>query len=199
MKTIIRKDFLKRRGALTRIEVAAMSRKVIERLLELEEYRKASTIMTYLNFRNEVETTGLVRQAMADGKRVVVPITDLPNRRIIPSLLVNFPEDVEPGPLHILEPKASAVRLCNPALIDLIIVPGVAFDLVGYRLGYGGGFYDRFLPLTKPEAVYVGLSFELQILPRLASNTYDVPVHYVVTEKRMIKITSANRLKLVKN
>jgi 5-formyltetrahydrofolate cyclo-ligase len=189
VKTIIRNDFLKRRGALTRSEVAAMSQKVIERLLGLEEYQKASTIMAYLNFRNEVETTGLVRQAMADGKRVVVPITDLPNRRIIPSLLVRFPEDVEPGPLHILEPKASALRLCNPALIDLVIVPGVAFDLGGYRLGYGGGFYDRFLPLTKPEAVYVGLSFELQILPRLASKSHDVPVHYVLTEKRMIKTT----------
>jgi len=157
-------------------------------LLKLEEYQKASAIMTYLHFRNEVETMGLVRQAISDSKKVAVPFTDLVNRRIMPSLLLRFPEDLEPGPLQILEPKASCLRLCNPALFDLIILPGVAFDLEGNRLGYGGGFYDRFLPLTKAEAVYVGLSFELQVLPRLEHNPHDVPVHYVLTEERMIKI-----------
>jgi 5-formyltetrahydrofolate cyclo-ligase len=188
MKNIIRGDFLKRRSALGPGEVTEKSKMVIKRLLEMEEYRKASAIMTYINFRNEVETTGLIRQAMADGKRVVVPVTDIINHRIIPSLLLKFPEDLELGPLQILEPKASSLRLCNPALIDLVIVPGVAFDLEGYRLGYGGGFYDRFLPLTKPEAVTIGLSFEIQVLPRLVHSHHDIPVSYVLTEDRVIKI-----------
>ncbi|TEB15025.1 putative 5-formyltetrahydrofolate cyclo-ligase [Pelotomaculum sp. FP] len=188
LKGIIRGDLLKRRRALTPGEVAKKSKMVIERLLEMEEYRKASTIMTYLHFRNEVETDGLIRQAMADGKRVVVPATDASHRRIIPSLLVKYPEDLAPGPLQIMEPKASSLRLCNPALIDLVIVPGVAFDLEGNRLGYGGGFYDRFLLLIKPEAVSVGLSFELQVLTRLERRPHDVPVNYLLTEDRVIEI-----------
>ncbi|MDD4238903.1 MAG: 5-formyltetrahydrofolate cyclo-ligase [Desulfotomaculaceae bacterium] len=188
LKSIIRGDLLKCRCALPPGEVARKSKMVIERLLEMEEYQKASAIMTYLHFRNEVETTGLVRQAMADGKRVVVPVTDIFNRRITPSLLVRFPEDLEPGPLRILEPKANSRRLYNPALIDLVIVPGVAFDLEGNRLGYGGGFYDRFLLLIKPEAVSVGLAFELQVLPRLERSPHDIPVNYVLTEDRVIKI-----------
>lgn len=188
LKSIIRGDLLKRRCALTPGEVAEKSKQAINRLLGMAEYQRASAIMTYLDFRNEVETTGLVRRAMADGKRVAVPVTDLANRRIIPSLLVRFTEDLEPGPLQILEPKANSLRLCNPALIDLVIVPGVAFDLEGNRLGYGGGFYDRFLLLTKPEAVFVGLAFELQVLSRLEHSPHDMPVHYVLTEDRVIKI-----------
>lgn len=187
MKSIIRGDLLKLRCALTPGEVSEKSKVVIERLLEMEEYRKASAIMTYVHFRNEVETDGLIRQAMSDGKKVVVPVTDIFNRRIIPSLLVRFPEDLEPGPLKILEPKASSLRLCNPALIDLVVVPGVAFDLEGNRLGYGGGFYDRFLLLTKPEAVSVGLAYELQVLNRLEGSPHDIPVNYVLTEKRVIQ------------
>jgi 5-formyltetrahydrofolate cyclo-ligase len=186
-KNVIRKELLKQRGALTPGEVSKKSRIITGRLLEMEEYRKASFIMTYLHFRNEVETDNLIRQAMADGKRVVVPATDISNRRIIPSLLMRYPDDLEPGPLQIMEPRASCLRLCNPASIDLVIVPGVAFDLEGNRLGYGGGFYDRFLPLTKPEAVSVGLSFEFQVLARLERSPHDIPVDYVLTEDRMIK------------
>jgi 5-formyltetrahydrofolate cyclo-ligase len=173
---------------LTPGEVAKKSKMAIVRLLEMEEYRKASAIMTYLHFRNEVETDGLIRQAMADGKKVVVPVTDISNHRIMPSLLVKYPEDLEPGPLQILEPKASSLCLYNPALIDLVIVPGVAFDLEGNRLGYGGGFYDRFLLLIKPEAVTIGLSFELQVVTRLEPSVHDIPVNYVLTEDRVIKI-----------
>ncbi|HBC91463.1 MAG TPA: 5-formyltetrahydrofolate cyclo-ligase [Pelotomaculum sp.] len=188
LKSIIRGDLLKRRRALPPGEVAKKSKKIIKRLVEMEEYQNASVIMTYLHFRNEVETDGLVRQAMADGKRVVVPATDVSNRRIIPSLLVKYPEDLAPGPLQIMEPKASSLRLCRPALIDLVIVPGVAFDLEGNRLGYGGGFYDRFLLLTKPEAVSIGLSFELQVLTRLERCPHDMPVNYVLTEDRVIEM-----------
>lgn len=186
-KSNIRADLLKQRCALTPGEVSEKSKMVIERLLAMEEYQKAATVMTYLSFRNEVKTDGLIRQAMASGKKVLVPVTDSFNKRMVPSLLLNFPEDLAPGPLQIMEPKAGSLRLCNPALIDLVIVPGVAFDLEGNRLGYGGGFYDRFLLLTRPDCVSVGLSFELQVLFRLESTPQDMPVNYVLTEERIIQ------------
>lgn len=187
LKSNIRADLLKRRCALTPGEVSEKSKMVTKRLLAMEEYQKASTVMTYLSFRNEVKTDGLIRQAMASGKKVLVPVTDIFNKRIVPSLLLKFPEDLAPGPLQIMEPKAGSLRLCNPALIDLVIAPGVAFDLEGNRLGYGGGFYDRFLLLTRPDCVTVGLTFELQVLFRLESGPHDMPVNYVLTEERIIQ------------
>lgn len=187
LKSKIRSELLKLRDSLTPGEVSEKSKVITGRLMEMEEYQNASVVMTYVHFRNEVETDSLIRQAMSDGKKVVVPVTDIFNRRMVPSLLTAYPEDLEPGPLKILEPKASSLRLCSPALIDLVIVPGVAFDLKGNRLGYGGGFYDRFLLLTKPESVYVGISFELQVLTRLERSPHDIPVDYVLTEERGIK------------
>ena len=190
MKTQLRKEVLKRRSALTASEVATKSKAILDRLLTLEAYRSASFIMTYLNFRNEVETTMLVQEAMADGKKIVVPVTDMVNRRLIPSLVEHFPGDLEVGTMNILEPKGNALRLCNPLWIDLVIVPGVVFDLQCYRIGYGGGFYDRFLPLIRPGAVTVGLAFELQIVERFEHGQYDVPVDYVLTEDRVISASS---------
>ena len=134
LKKQLRKEMLQRRSALTAREVASKSKAILNRLLALEAYRSAGFIMTYLHFRNEVETTMLVQKAMADGKKIVVPVTDPFNRRLIPSLVEHFPEDLEVGTMNILEPKGNALRLCNPLLIDLVIVPGVAFDLQGYRI-----------------------------------------------------------------
>jgi 5-formyltetrahydrofolate cyclo-ligase len=188
LKKQLRKEMLQLRSALTASEVATKSKAILNRLLAMEAYRSSGFIMTYLHFRNEVETTMLVQKAMADGKKIVVPVTDTVNRRLIPSLVEHFPEDLEVGTMNILEPKGDALRLCNPLLIDLVIVPGLVFDLQGYRIGYGGGFYDRFLPLTKPGVVTVGLAFELQIVERFEHSPYDIPVNYVLTEDRVINV-----------
>lgn len=187
LKSELRKDVLKARGALTSAEVAEKSARAVERLLAMDEYRQASTIMAYLDFRNEVQTGGLVAKAMAAGKRMAVPVTDIANRRLTPSLLMNFPGDLQPGAWGILEPKPESMRPLEPGELDLVIVPGVAFDTDGNRLGYGGGFYDRFLPRTRPDTVYVALAFELQIRPDVVPGPYDIPVHYLLTEDRLIR------------
>lgn len=92
LKGELRKDVLRSRNALTPVEVAGKSARVMERLLEMDEYRRASTMMAYLDFRNEVQTGELVQKAIATGKRVAVPVTDIVNHRL-PPLLANFPND----------------------------------------------------------------------------------------------------------
>jgi 5-formyltetrahydrofolate cyclo-ligase len=178
---------LKARDALSPAAAAEKSARIVERLLGMDEYRRASTIMAYLDFRSEVRTGKLVEQAMADGKRVAVPVTDVAGRRLTPSLLEDFPGDLQPGAWGIPEPGPGRLRPLDPLELDLVIVPGVAFDGEGNRLGYGGGFYDRFLPRTGPGTVFVALAFELQIRPGVNPGAHDVPVHYIITEDRLIK------------
>lgn len=185
-KSELRKDVLKARDALSPASVAEKSARIMERLLGMDEYRRASTIMAYLDFRSEVRTGKLVEQAMADGKRVAVPVTDVASRRLTPSLLEAFPGDLQPGAYGIPEPRPGCLRPLDPLALDLVVVPGVAFDGEGNRLGYGGGFYDRFLPRTGPGSVFVALAFELQIRPGVHPGSHDIPVHYIITEDRLI-------------
>lgn len=185
-KVELRKSVLRARQALTPRQVAEKSERIVRRLLALEEYRRAGTVMVYLDFRNEVSTGAIVADAMAAGKRVVVPLTDVARRRLVPSLLVNYPDDLAPGAWGILEPKPDCVRPVDPKELDLVLVPGVAFDTVGNRLGYGGGFYDRFLPLTRPDSVWVALAYELQIRPNVYPREHDCPVHILITEDRVL-------------
>ena len=187
-KSEIRKETLQARLALTGQEVAEKSANILKRLLALEEYRRAAVLMTYVDFRNEVQTDGLIRESLARGKRVAVPLTDSRDRRLIPSLLLNFPEDLAPGAWGILEPAPGRLRPVEPAAIDLVVAPGVAFDEQGNRLGYGGGYYDRFLPQTRPDCFRVAPAFELQIRPEITPDPYDCPVHCLVTEERVIYV-----------
>lgn len=187
MKIETRKDVLKKRSALSPGQLAEKSASIAKNFLSMEECRLASTVMVYLDFRNEVQTGLLVKDLMAAGKRVVIPVTDIPNKKLTPSLLLHYPEDLAPGAWGILEPKPECLRPLEPTDLDIVIVPGVAFDILGNRLGYGGGFYDRFLPLTRPGTVYIALAFELQIRPDVYPGEYDQPVHFVITEDRVIR------------
>ncbi len=187
MKEEIRKQVLKERNALTPAEVAEKSARIIEKLVTTKEYRSAVNIMTYIDFRNEVQTRDLIKRAIAEGKRVSIPVADVVNRQLIPSLLVDYPGNLQPGTWGILEPKPGCLRALDPSEPDLVIVPGVAYDLKGNRLGYGRGFFDRFLMLVKPGAVFVGLAFEFQIRPAVFPEAYDIPVHLLVTENRLIR------------
>jgi 5-formyltetrahydrofolate cyclo-ligase len=182
----IRKETLKARLALSAHEVARKSAAILDRIQALEEYRQADFLMTYINIRNEARTIELIKISLALGKKVAIPLTDIPAGNLKPSLLLNFPEDLAPGPWGILEPAAGCFRPVEIQKIDMVVVPGVAFDERGNRLGYGGGFYDRFLPLTRPDTFRVAPAFELQIKPEVCPGPHDCPVHCLVTEKRVI-------------
>lgn len=173
--------------AMTQIEVAEKSSRILERLLKLEEYRQADTIMVYLSVRNEVSTVELIKRAMSQGKRVAAPVTDIINRRLTPSVLSDYPGDLHPGPWNIPEPKPGCLRPVGTEELDLVIVPGVAFDEKGNRLGYGGGFYDRFLKGAGPGAVCVALAFEQQVRRDVYPEPHDFPVSLIVTEERLIR------------
>jgi len=185
-KSELRALVLERRSALDPAVAAAKSRAIQERLMAMAVWRHARVVMTYLDFRSEVATGGLVEAALGQGKTVAVPKTEVAARRLVVSRLEHYPGDLAPGVWGILEPRPECLRPLAPAEIDLVLVPGVAFDADGNRLGYGGGFYDRFLPLLRPEAYAVAPAFEVQVVERVETGPYDVPVAFVVTEDRVV-------------
>jgi len=182
----VRQAVLKSRMSLSPDQVHEKSRVITGRILSMEAYLRSRSLMVYVDFRNEVQTGDLIAHALAAGKRVSVPITDVKGKRLTPSRLLDYPGDLTPGAWGILEPGPGCVRPVDPAELDLVVVPGVAFDTGGNRLGYGGGFYDRFLPRTGSGAVYIAPAFELQVVEHVFPGDHDIPIHFIVTEERII-------------
>ncbi|MDS1029199.1 5-formyltetrahydrofolate cyclo-ligase [Bacillota bacterium LX-D] len=191
MKKNLRQEVLTKRKELVPEVVAEKSSLIINKVIALEEYQKAKTIMLYLAFRNEVDTTLLIKHAMTEGKKVVIPVSDMQNIALIPTELRNYPGDLEEGAYGILEPKKEAFHFVDPQEIDLLIVPGVAFDGQGYRLGYGAGYYDRFIPQLRTDTTILALAFELQIVQRVFPESHDKQMQFIVTEERILDFRSA--------
>ncbi|MBS4023832.1 MAG: 5-formyltetrahydrofolate cyclo-ligase [Dethiobacter sp.] len=185
-KKLIRKEVLTRRDLLSWDEVRAHSRQIALQLYSLPEFVQAATVMFFLNFNKEVQTLEMVPAALACGKRVVAPKTVHRERRMILSEILNIDEDVAPGLWGIPEPKPDKIRPVDVSDIDFVLVPGVAFDEKGNRLGYGGGYYDRFFEELRACVPLVAATFELQILPGIPVASWDRRVDIVITEKRII-------------
>jgi len=183
-KKDIRADVLRRREALRRGEWASLSDIICDTMRSLTVVSGAGLVMGYVPFRNEVDVLPLLRSLLQRGARIVLPKVRKAERRI-DACLVDDLEDLERGAYGILEPR-SELRV-DPREIDLVIVPGVAYDESRNRLGYGGGYYDRFLAALSARAVSVAPAFELQVVPQLPRDVHDRRVDIIVTEKRVIR------------
>ncbi len=147
-----------------------------------EDFRKSKVIMTYVSMRSEVDTTYLIEKTLEEGKRVVVPYVDTTKQVIVASELISI-NDLVKGPFGIRQPKDGPARKVNLKEIDLIMVPGIAFDKKNMRLGRGKGYYDRFLAEEDlSSAKRIGLAFSFQIVDSLPSDPHDMPVSQVITD-----------------
>jgi 5-formyltetrahydrofolate cyclo-ligase len=180
-KREIRKKILALRDGMTPAEIAAKSASIVGWLTGLRELREACTLMVFCSFGSEVRTDDLLRWGWEAGKRIVVPLCRPEERGLTPCLLGSFSE-LEIGHYGIREPRREYVRPVLREEIDAILVPAVAFDRRGHRVGYGGGFYDRFLPQI-PRAVRIGAAFSCQTVGRVPEDPHDLPVDRIVTEE----------------
>lgn len=183
----LRKTTLARRDKLSRSVLEDKSSLIRARLLAMEEFRGVSFVMIYLNYRSEVITRPLIAALQYQGIKVAAPVTDPRHHRLTPYLIENGDEDLIPGYRNIPEPDFRRMPELAPAELDIVLVPGSVFDPAGGRLGYGGGFYDRFLSREAPQASTVGLAYELQIVKRVPLQQHDVLLDRVVTEERLLK------------
>jgi 5-formyltetrahydrofolate cyclo-ligase len=188
-RNTLRKEILAQRDTLTTEQLHLKSLAVLEKVWQVEEFRKAATIFIYVNFRSEVETLPLISKCLAEKKRVAVPLTDKKNNRLIPYSISDPGQQLKPGYCGILEPDPLQAETIDPGEIDLIILPGSVFDAAGGRLGYGGGFYDRFLESAAPAAFRIGLAFEIQVVAAVPLLPHDQKLQALVTEKRIIKVS----------
>ncbi len=152
-------------------------------LTSSEMYNGAQNCMTYLAFGWEINTWQLVRQMWQDGKNVYVPVTK-PGRLLSPTLFTPDTKLIQ-APFGMQEPQDSPE--IDPAQLDLIIVPGLAFCPEGYRIGFGGGYYDRFL--TRTGGVTVGVCYS-QFVRELPKDPWDVPVQHLLTEVGFMQETN---------
>ncbi len=180
-KFLLREGIRKLREKLSDKDVKEKSSAIIKRLLHLEEYEKAKTIMFYIGINKEVKTEEAVKAALAAGKNVAVPVSDLENGRIMPVKLTSLTA-LKPGAYGILEPAGG--KEVDAKEIELVVVPGLAFDGEGNRIGYGLGFYDRFL--RNISAKRIALAYEIQIVDRVIATENDVQMDLIVTDERVI-------------
>lgn len=183
-KKELRKRILKIRNAMPPGERAANSATIISMLTELDDIRRAATIMVFLNFGSEVQTDGLISWGWEMGKRIVAPLCRPENRTMAPCVINDF-SDLETGHYGIREPIAAEATVAPYGEIDVVLIPAVAFDRQGRRVGYGGGYYDRFLPLV-PRAARIGVVFSCQIVPEVHADLHDISAQMIVTEAGII-------------
>ncbi len=182
MKEKIRKEIKEKRRGLSKEENRKKSKEIKERLFGLTEFRDADTILFYISYDAEVFTHDMICELLYK-KNIVVPVSNKNDRSLTLSNLKSW-EELCLGSHNILEPKKECIKEISIDEIDLIIVPGLAFDKKGNRLGHGKGYYDRLL--KKTNAKTIGLTFEFQIINKIPINKHDKPVEIIVTEKRII-------------
>lgn len=187
----LRKEKLIARDQLTTLDLTENSKKICEQVLEMDSFKESKTVFVYIDFRSEVKTREFIEKMFQMGKRVVVPVTLLAERDLLPVYINNLTTDLAPGYASILEPVESIRKSQRvaPETIDIIYLPGSVFDERGGRMGYGGGFYDRFVSVKAPRALRVGLAYEIQMVERAPLQDHDEYMDRVITEKRVIHTT----------
>lgn len=180
-KAAIRRAALELRQAIA--DPDERSARIAGRLRGLAAYRSARTICWYVGVRAEVRTMEMLVHAVTEGKRAAAPWRH-GDRLELASIA--GPGDLEPASFALLEPaaavRADPARRVHPAEVDLFVVPGVAFDRRGGRLGYGRGYYDRLLAQARADAAIVGVAFDVQVVERVPAEPHDVAMQLVVTE-----------------
>lgn len=175
-KKELRKKFRESRDNILNRE--ELSKKIAKNLFDFYEYQKAKSLFIFVSFRSEVNTEEIIEKSLADGKIVAIPKIYGNKMKAIRIKSLN---GLERNPMGILEPKDDEEYY----KIDLSLTPGLAFSKDGYRLGYGGGYYDRFF--AKYSTKKVGLAFYDQLTDKIPKEEFDQKLDYLVTEKGIIE------------
>jgi 5-formyltetrahydrofolate cyclo-ligase len=189
-KQKLRITFKKKRDAIPKARQRLASQKIQKKLFSLLPVQQAKTIGLYLSKGSEVNTLPLVQSLLKKKKKIALPKVSKRSHQIhfheIHSL-----QDCHLGLFDILEPNAKNKKVPIHQM-DLIFVPGIAFDREGHRLGYGGGFYDRFLASAKKQLL-IGLTYEKTFIPKIPTQKQDVQVHAIVTEKKVYWVNGLHK------
>lgn len=180
-KTEIRAEVKKQRREATAEQIQKNSDLICDKFLALSEYKDADTVFAYIDCKNEVQTRNVIEQCWKDQKKVAVPKVF---GKIMKFYQITSYDDLEDGYFGIREPKHNELQeiVCEDGLM---ILPGVAFDVSRHRVGYGGGFYDRYLE-EHPKMKKIAFAFEYQMFENVPFETFDILPEKIITENRII-------------
>ena len=182
-----RQRVLQQRRAFSATEKTPAEQRMLKFLQSWEIFRQAKTIHIFISKTDEPDTVPIIECAWESGKTVAVPCVVPDSFELFHSQLKSF-EDLSSGALGVLEPSPEGRIAMNPESFDLVIIPGVAFDRQGGRLGYGKGYYDRFLEQT--AAFRLALAFNFQVLEKVPTEKHDVPMNGILTESGIIEVNN---------
>ncbi|MBQ8952632.1 MAG: 5-formyltetrahydrofolate cyclo-ligase [Clostridia bacterium] len=180
----IRSEVRKKRQAVSGIQVVEMSLRICEKIVTLPEYLKAQRILCYASMPEEVQTRGILWAIHHSGRKLYLPVV----RRNGGMDAVRVTEDTEMKPDRMGIDTPVSGEVLPPEALDLVLAPGIAFDRAGNRLGYGKGYFDRFL--AKCRCPVVGLAYELQLVDAIEPTSHDVPMNKIVTEGAVYDCTA---------
>lgn len=187
LRSCLRSLARKERDVLRRSERSRASLHIAELVCALAEVNQAKSILLYSAFRSEVETDKLCRRLLQVGKVVCLPLTRPEEKDLVPIMVQEGDFPLAPGYQGIPEPTCSAGRVFQAEHLDIVVVPGLLFDRNGYRLGYGGGYYDRFLAQKASQALRIGLAFSCQVRDSIPVQSHDMPLDILVTEEEVLR------------
>lgn len=183
-KEQLRQSMREKRRAMKQDEVLSLSQKIRERLFTLDCIKSANTVCTFLSAFKEPDTSEIVRMLLKDGKRVAVPVTDEKNITLSLSY-IDSTDALTRGAYGIYEPIS--IQPAGIRDMDAILIPALAFDRLGGRMGFGMGYYDRLL--AEADCVKVGLCYNFQLLQKIPTEPHDIPMNYIVTEKEILEVS----------
>lgn len=190
-KKELRTNLLLKRRKLDNDVITAQSDNMAKQLFVWPYYQQAQVIMLYLSMADEPQMIKVIEGAWLQGKTVCVPYMRQ-EYGVMDAAIIDNLDDLVRGRLNLLVPDPATVKLIDPKLIDLMIVPGVAYDYAGNRLGMGAGYYDRFIPQA-PQAILIGAIWSSHVLDSIPYSDYDKPVHYLLNENEIITCHKSKR------
>ncbi len=185
IKSQLREKYKQMRRDLTPDAKAEKDSKIAQRIYRLWQYRQNDTVLTYVSTAIEVDTHAIIEQALLDGKKVAVPRC-VPDTRLMEFYYINGLDDLQPGSFGVLEPLPNPEKLVTDFSKGICLVPAFSYDWNGYRLGYGKGYYDRFL--SRFGGDIIGVCYSECIRPSLPHGRYDRTVELLVTDRFLRKI-----------
>ncbi|MEG6616814.1 5-formyltetrahydrofolate cyclo-ligase [Peptococcaceae bacterium 1198_IL3148] len=184
-KKKLRQSIIEQRDAIDLDTKAAWDKQIFNTLVSSDYYQHAHTIFTFVSFGSEVDTHRLIKFALDNNKTICVP--KIASKKTgMQVLRINGFHDLDVGYFKILEPVTGCQQI-NPEEIDLILMPGLAFNRAGDRLGYGGGFYDRFLTELKQPINKIALAYHFQVVDNIPATEDDIKIDGIITNQELIR------------
>lgn len=181
-----RKELLAKRRMLSQEQKNEYSKQITERLLALASYKEAKVCMMYASMKDEFQTKDFIVEAIKAGKQICLPYVSDKQLKIMHATKINSLDELVEGAYGILTVAKDKLNIINPQDIDFVLVPAVGFDREGYRLGMGGGYYDRYLEMATKAKLVSGI-YSCQLVDEIIKDDYDAQVDFVLTENETIQ------------